>query len=413
MSNLIGQTIGNYQIEALLGSGGMGQVFRARHIHLGRRVALKLMHEHLAHNPIFQERFLHEARTIAALQHPHIIEIYDFVVDGQAGRAYLVMEFAEYGSLRAWLRQHRSHDRGWSLLTVLDLLHQASEALAHAHTQGVIHGDIKPDNLLLATASSPSGLTLKVADFGLAHIAESEHSVGARQIGSPAYMSPEQCQGLPLDPRSDIYTFGVVLYEVTVGRRPFISRTAVGAIYKHLSEQPLEPRQIRPELPVILEQIILRCMSKRADERFDNAAALATALAGAQTESPDIVIADLTETRPTPMPDAQPHIRVLDDQGSTLQLLQMPGTTSSVGCAADNRLILEGAGISRHHLRLTWDGQQMLVTDLGSNLGTFLNEVRIPASQAYPWPLGTRLRVGPYWLCLEQHKLPAMEKHCD
>ncbi len=415
MSDLSGQIIGSYQIEALLGSGGMGRVFRAHHIRLDRQVALKLMHGSLANDQVFQTRFLHEARAIAALRHPHIIGIYDSVADEQNGYVYLVMELAEQGSLRAWQDQQVRTRTGWSLLTVIDLVRQAAEALAHAHTQGMIHRDIKPDNLLLTTAPTPAGLplVLKIADFGLAHLADNERITGNELVGTPAYMSPEQCQGATLDARSDIYALGVVLYEVTVGRRPFVSHSAVGSIYKHLAESPSRPSQLRPELPMTLEQIILCCLAKRADERFTSADELAVALRQVLVETPDIMIQPISEAVATAPSRFRPRIYVMDDEGRTLQVVELHGSTSSVGRAASNGLVLEGVGVSRHHLRLTWEGAQISVIDLGSNHGTFLDGIRLPPSEPHTWPLDTYLQVGAYWLRLEWETLSTLGTPCD
>lgn len=282
MTDLSGQTIGNYRIEATLGSGAMGEVFRGVHIHLGRRSAIKVMHPRLAADPSFQRRFEHEAQIIAALTHPHIIGVQDFGDDNN--RLYLVLELADAGSLRTLLlRQPEGHT--CPLPLGLELVAQAADGLAYAHEHGMIHRDIKPDNLLLranmpSPTDTPGAYTVKISDFGLARMTEADDGMTATGVmmGTPAYMSPEQCQGNTLDGRCDIYALGVVLYEVAVGFPPFQTTSLTEAVYKHVYTPPPPPRSVRADVPSDLERIILRCLAKKPEERYPTAAALAADL---------------------------------------------------------------------------------------------------------------------------------------
>src|SRR5215472_16815254 len=218
MMNWMGQTIGQYRIEAPLAAGGMGQVFRGTHTYLNRPAAIKIMHQHLASNQTFRTRFLQEARAAAALKHPNIIEIYDF---GEQGNLlYLVMELITGGSLRALLQQHSGQPRPLTL--GLDLVRQAAEGLAAAHASGMVHRDVKPDNFLLTRLNGPGEhYQVKITDFGIARLAEGDHvSMTNAPIGTIAYMSPEQCGGETVDGRCDLYSLGVVLYEVVTGSLP-------------------------------------------------------------------------------------------------------------------------------------------------------------------------------------------------
>ena len=313
MADLVGQTLGNYRIESRLGAGGMGEVYRAVHVRLNRPAALKVLHANQAADPTFQARFLREARAAAALSHPNIVEVFDF--GEQDGASYLVMELIPDGSLRTLLRQ-RSTGQGWSLGLGVDLVRQAAEGLAYAHAHGMVHRDIKPDNLLLhrldSLSSSERGAAaeryeLKISDFGLARLVDDggELTVTGMVMGTPTYMSPEQCQGGALDGRSDLYSLGVVLYEVATGSPPFRVKSLSEAVFKHISTPPVPPREIRPDLPVALEEVILRCLEKQPEDRFATGTELAEALDGAlgDTELRTIITTtrdSATTTTPTP-----------------------------------------------------------------------------------------------------------------
>lgn len=286
MADLVGQTLGNYRIESRLGSGGMGEVYRAVHIHLNRPAALKVLHANQAVDPTFQARFLREARAAAALSHPNIVEVFDF--GEQDGSSYLVMELVPDGSLRSLLRQ-RATRQGWSLGLGVDLVRQAAEGLGYAHAHGMIHRDIKPDNLLLqrleadGRGASADRFLLKISDFGLARLMEDTGELTQTGVvmGTPAYMSPEQCQGGALDGRSDLYSLGVVLYEVATGAPPFRVKSLSEAVFKHISAPPTPPREVFPDLPIALEEVIMRCLAKRPEDRFGSGGELADALDGA------------------------------------------------------------------------------------------------------------------------------------
>ena len=313
MAQLVGQTLGSYRIEEQLGTGGMGEVYRAVHLRLKRTVAIKVMHTHLASNATFQARFLREAQAAAALSHPNIVEVYDF--GEQAGNSYLVMELVPNGSLRTLLLQ-RANGQGWSLALGLDLVSQVAEGLAYAHAQGMVHRDIKPDNLLLRSLRAPAGApdarqyTVKISDFGLARMVETagDLTVTGVVVGTPAYMSPEQCQGEPLDGRSDLYSLGVVLYEVATGSLPFQAKTLSEAVFKHISAAPRPPREVRPDLPIELEEVILRCLAKRPEERYATGSDVVEALRGAVSPSEFATVVTPLPAVPTPVRLSAPPV---------------------------------------------------------------------------------------------------------
>src|SRR5262245_1350841 len=202
MNNSVGQTIAHYRIEKVLGQGGMGSAFLALDLQLKRRVAIKLMHPHLASNPEFQARFLQEARAAAALDHPNIIRVYSY--DQWQGYLYMVMELVTGGSLRDYQKHLYENGKILTLTQTISLIFQVADALDYAHSQGMIHRDIKPDNILLKPATGNKGdFRAIITDFGLAKLAEGGvHSMSGQVMGTLAYMAPEQCLGEGVDSRT-------------------------------------------------------------------------------------------------------------------------------------------------------------------------------------------------------------------
>ncbi len=435
MADLVGKTIGNYKIEALLGTGGMGQVYRGVHQFLKVERAVKVMNPGVAADPNFQARFQQEAQAAAALNHQNIVGVFDF--GEQGGEYYMVMELVTDGSLRALLRQ-RASGQTWELPLGLDLIRQAAEGLGYANGKGMVHRDIKPDNLLLVKLSdTPAGKSqylLKITDFGLARLTEGSgvRTVSGMVMGTPAYMSPEQCQGGAVDGRSDLYSLGVVLYEVATGYLPFQATTVSEAIYKHVFVAPPPPRQVRPDLPQALEDIILRCLAKKPEGRFANGAELARALQGViglpvlttmapirpgqpkAAPTPATPPAAATELeaphagamQPPVVPplggySTCPRIRVVDQDGRVLQVVEVNKPAMVVGRQPGSDIVLAEEGVSRQHLRLARDGARITVTDLGSNNGTLLAGSRLLPQATTTWDVGQAIHVGPYWLLLD------------
>src|SRR5437762_6049411 len=237
---MIGQTVGHYRIEAKLGEGGMGQVYRAQDTRLNRPVAVKFLSEDLA-DPAARRRFQREAQTASSLNHPHIVTVHD--AGEFEGRQYLVTEFIDGGTLRGWMH---SGTHGWR--ETIELLTGVADGLATAHDAGILHRDIKPENILI----TKSGYA-KLADFGLAklddggpaHDAPTMTDLRTRPglvMGTAAYMSPEQATGQPVDARSDVFSLGTVLYEVLAGKRPFTGSSEVDVLHAvvHLPAAPLQ-----------------------------------------------------------------------------------------------------------------------------------------------------------------------------
>jgi eukaryotic-like serine/threonine-protein kinase len=432
---MIGQTVGNYRIESLLGTGGMGQVYRASHVHLGRPAAVKIMHASLSGDATFRARFLQEAKAAAALEHPNIVQIYDFGEQGD--HLYLVMELVSGGSVRGLSAGEPEAAPCVSLPLSLSVALQTAVGLAFAHDRGMVHRDIKPDNLLLQPASNftpaqPS-YVVKIGDFGLARLAgDGVKTSAGLLLGTPAYMSPEQVRGEALDRRSDIYSLGIVLYELTVGRRPFEANTISQAVYQHVFVPPPPPRTLVPELPPLVEEIILHCLAKQPQDRYGTAMELIADLHRALAESAwggglaPAQVAPGAETPPhagdaavtavaatqalgaagapaqgIAAPEAEAiRVQVLDANDQPVQTVLLQTELLRVGRAPDNDVILNHPGVSRHHCEVRRERDHLEVRDLNSSNGTYLDGSRLAAGQPAAWEAGAEVGVGPYTLRL-------------
>ena len=269
----VGQTVGNYNITARLGEGGMGTVFLAQHPVIGSKVALKAIHPEYARSPEVVSRFVNEARAVNQIGHDHIIDIHDFGTT-PAGDFYFIMEYLN-GEM---LSDQRGRQVVFSPARALNIVAQIADALAASHERGVIHRDLKPDNIFLITRDGNPDF-VKVLDFGLAKLttvsgAVPAYTTGAGIVmGTPYYMSPEQCEGrAELDHRTDVYSLGVILFEMLTGQVPFAGEGYGEVMTKHISLPPPAVRRFVPELPVVLDAILGRALAKDPDARFQTMA---------------------------------------------------------------------------------------------------------------------------------------------
>jgi serine/threonine-protein kinase len=301
---MIGEQFGNYRATALLGEGGMGSVYLAEHPAIGRRVAVKVLHSNYTRDEQLLARFLNEARAANAIRHPNIIEILDSGVQPN-GTPFLVMELLEGESLGTRLRR----EGALQIATALEFAYQTASALGAAHKKGIVHRDLKPDNLyVIADPHEPERERIKVLDFGIAKLQQgpSSDSVKTRTgtlMGTPIYMSPEQCRGTKaIDHRSDMYSLGVILYEMLVGHPPFVSEGFGELVNMHLNIAPTPLRTERPEIPTAVDALVLKMLSKNPDERYADMAELQAALKGSGgfqvRSSPDLAKTHAPTTKP-------------------------------------------------------------------------------------------------------------------
>jgi len=282
MNTVIGQTLGHYRIEAKLGEGGMGLVYRAFDTHLDRPVAIKILRADATTSPERKRRFVQEAKAASALNHPNIIHIYDIGLSGDTD--FIAMEFVAGKTLHQLIGKN-----GLPVRDTLKYSIQIADALARAHSAGIVHRDLKPTNIIIAEDGR-----VKLLDFGLAKLTEksvdSEAATATTTaeeapqteegsiVGTVAYMSPEQAEGRKVDARSDIFSFGSVLYEMVTGRRPFEGATRISTLSAILHAEPQPVGDLAPDLPAELEKIISRCLRKDLERRAQHAGDIKLAL---------------------------------------------------------------------------------------------------------------------------------------
>lgn len=307
----IGKTLGGrYQIESLLGQGGMSAVYKATDPNLGRVVAVKLIHPHLSSDPEFVRRFEEEARAVAQLRHPNIIQVYDFDHDGDA--YYIVFEFVPGETLQARLKRMHEAGRRMTLEETVSISGQVADALHYAHNRGLIHRDVKPANVMLNVQGEPI-----LMDFGIVKIVGgTQHTATGAVMGTARYMSPEQIKGERVDERTDLYSLGVMLFEMASGRAPFEADSAMTVMMMHVNDPVPDLSNLRPDVPLGLKRIINKALAKNQNERFQKAGALAEALRNIgtfeQTAAADPTVVETPEQVQRPATADDPKATVVE-----------------------------------------------------------------------------------------------------
>ena len=316
MADLVGRTLGKYRLVARLGRGGMAEVYKAYQPGMDRYVSIKVLHSYMLDDPNFIARFEREALAIGRLRHPNIVQAFDFDRDGDI--SFMAMEFIDGPTLKDELEARRTAGKPYSLQEIARIFCALSSAIDYAHTHGMVHRDLKPANVMLNLQGQ-----VVLTDFGITRIvgATSFTQTGALS-GTPAYMSPEQGQGQHGDERSDIYSLGVMLYEMVTGVVPFDADTPFAIIMKHISEPLPLPTRIAPHLPTSVERIILKAMSKNPADRFQQAGELARALCQA------VGLAPGEEHLPLPIVAPRPQGQQIDHATGTFPARERPSTTA-------------------------------------------------------------------------------------
>jgi serine/threonine protein kinase len=280
---MLGHTISHYRITGKLGSGGMGIVYEAEDVRLPRKVALKFLPDEYADDPDAERRFQREADTIAQLNHPNICTIYE--IDRAEGRAFIAMECVEGLNLKTYMSRNQL-----STGAIVEIAMQIAAALGSAHAKGIVHRDIKPGNIVVSSEGQ-----VKVLDFGLARrfMTPDTHELGpdgstipGRPMGTANYMAPERILQLPLDPRSDLFSLGVVIFEMATGRLPFAGASPSETVANILDKDPITLTSLSPQHPKSLEQVVQRLLAKKASDRYPTAGELTGALMSIASRHP-------------------------------------------------------------------------------------------------------------------------------
>ncbi|HEX2836023.1 MAG TPA: protein kinase [Thermoanaerobaculia bacterium] len=406
---------GKYQIIDRLGVGGMGEIFKVRHIHLNELRVIKIMRPNVAQDDQGLQRFLQEARTSTMIKHKNLAMLYDFA-QLDDGSYYMVWEFIDGTNIQKWI----AHNGAMPSRLTVEISIQALNGLEHLHSMGLIHRDISPENIMLSQ-DHHGKLLVKVIDFGIAkQLAEGDGGQGLTQtgmfLGKLKYASPEQAgflkEGEHLDPRSDLYSFGIVMYEMLAGRAPFQATNPHGYILKHVTEKPAPIHEINPEVkvPPPLEQIIMRSLEKNRDQRYETADEFVTALEGIRTSiAPDQkygvgekmvtlsgaqTLADLPKiTGTSPMVTASGAQQTQQTfAGGTLSGGTIPGSTMPGAAAGPTgtRAASDEATVMERHL--TSPSMTPSPKTIGNNEATVMERLHAPG--AAPTAIEAKMKFG-------------------
>jgi serine/threonine protein kinase len=368
--SLVGSELGRYQVLEEVGRGGMAVVYKGYYPALRRTVALKVLKPELAADPEFVERFRHEAQSAAGLNQPNIAIVYD--VEQVEDTYFIVMQFLPGRTLQQEIRDHGAPP----LARTVEIVRALADAVDHAHRHKLIHRDVKPNNVMIG----PDG-QVTLMDFGIVKAAAgSSHTQEGVRIGTPEYMSPEQAQAGKVDHRSDIYSLGVVLYEMLVGRVPFQSTSSHTVLQSHVHQPPPPPSQFVRDLPPSVEKVVLRALAKEPRKRFQTAGQMAAALEQAALPRQE-----------EQAPSRESRLKLVTPDGHEFPLMGLVG----LGRSSDNQVRVPDLQISRHHAQIRCQGTRCQIADLGSANKTFLNDQPLRPSVAYPLRPGDRVRLGP------------------
>ncbi|GAC1389270.1 MAG: hypothetical protein NVSMB38_02980 [Ktedonobacteraceae bacterium] len=374
--------LGKYELQERLGQGGMAEVWKALDTQLQRYVAIKIMHANLQNDPDFLKRFEREARVIASLHHSNIVQIYDFQVarppETENNIAYMVMDYIEGQTLADYLLSTSRIGRFPSVSDIIHIFTAISAAIDYAHQKGMIHRDIKPANIMLDKRNvtrNPMGKPI-LMDFGIVKLLEvSTATLSGALMGTPLYISPEQAQGHPGNERSDIYSLGVILYEICTGVPPFRGGNPFSIAMQHINMPPPPPATLNQHIPPALSEVILRSLAKDPMERFSSASAMTTALANAfhifipERSNVSTTPVNISTTLPTPA-GTMPVANIVQNISSSMPVLSTP-TTSGPPHISTSPLPPSPNSTRQSRRRIIGLSMLLLVVLLSASLGTF------------------------------------------
>jgi Tol biopolymer transport system component/serine/threonine protein kinase len=422
MDDLIGQTLNRYKILDRIAQGGTGAIYRAYDNVLQRDVAIKVMRPEFAQQARFRERFLAEARALARLDHPSIVKVHDF---GESkGLLYIVIEYIPGNNLQEILKLLRGQNR-WVILTEgIQIVQQVGQALDYARKQGLLHRDIHPSNLMLKQETGNDlPYRIVLTDLGLSQVAlESGIAEGEAQLDQAGYASPEETQGLETDARSDVYSLGVLLYELAVGRAPFPAQTMTEAA-STIGQSLTRPRAIRPDLPIALERVVLTALEKDPTRRYATISELNQALENVShtiqqaahipySEEDTVSLADQDEyTQASTLPiedsfskqeDLQRYVIEIHPPDGSVEMVKMKSGGLTIGRDEENDITLDNSKVSRRHARVQYDQGNFWVSDLNSRNGTFIGTTRLIPGEPENWNPGQSMKIGDARLQLKE-----------
>ncbi len=413
MESLIGHTLDDkYRIESLLGQGGTGAVYKAHDIDSNVDRAIYVIYDLLAQDREIRDCFQRKAPILASLDHPGIVRVLDYSSE-EAPHLYLIMEFVNGPNLHQRLEDLEEHGQEMELLEAVKLVCQVCDAVAYLHSQDppILHGDIKPGNIILRPESGSVLSYRPVLRLGLATLLQDDVEAQGPLVGTPAYMSPERALGKALDPRSDVWSLGVLLYELVTGRLPFQPKTPDEIVEEHRKgiEPPL-PSSIRPALGLEVDGVILKALQTEPARRYPGVSDMAKALAdlplttqSARTEETPTVVDEETQPEQFPTPLSGDCVFVLAPDG-TGHWMPIEANTLIIGRGPNNDLNLQPLYVSRSHAEITFDGASYWVEDLGSANGTWLGESKLAPYQPEEWVPGAVLCIGEYRLFLQRSR---------
>ena len=412
MEDLIGRNFGGYELKELVGTGGMASIYKGFDKNLSRWVAIKVV-------PILASggaeervlaRFRQEAQAIAALRHRNILTIYGYGEDKEGGWAYIVMEYVPGGSLKDLIKPNEPFSWQQALIVIIPV----SQALAFAHKQGIIHRDIKPANILMPQEDWPL-----LADFGLAkmqHSATPNLTMPGQVLGTMAYAAPEQIQeSMVIDARADIYSLGIVLYELLTNKLPFQGQTSFDFLMARLTDPPIPLLKANPQVPDVFVPIIDKALAQHPDDRYQSMEEFSRALLEARYELSGSFTTQPPPPRARPKSEEKTSIigtNELKDLQEVKIRLKIPGSNKEIATASRKELIIgrahketkpdidlgpfggSQAGVSRQHSRLIRRDDAWSVEDLGSTNGTFVNGVKVAPHELKAIKNGDLIRCG-------------------